>query len=183
MRRYDTRVNPIPWRTQLTLVAAGYAAVVAVSAFLIFDRIRQYATHAADVAASGGMWAGGDLILEIFICFLLLVPTIALMLVIAKSESASTTFAKVLLGFSLTAPLSVASMFIPALNKSFTVFGAACDFRLFAMPMVVIFLIFSRWWARFARVRRLISYALLIEVLTCAFMVAMLFLPFKGHRG
>jgi hypothetical protein len=164
-------------------VGAGYAAVVAVSAFLIFDRTRQYATHAADVAASSGMWAGGDLLLEIFICFLFLVPTIALMLVIAKSESASTTFAKVLLGLSLTAPLSVGSFFIPALNRSYTIFDAACVDRLFAMPMVVIFLIFSRWWARFACARRLISYALLIEVLTLAFMIAMLFLPSKAYRG
>lgn len=183
VRRYDNRVKPIPWRTQLALVGAGYAVVAAISALLILLRMYQYATNAADAAASGGMWAGGDLILEVFICFLFFVPTIALMLVIWKSESASTTYAKFLLGFSLTAPLSVAATFIPALNRSFTVFDGACIFRLFAMPLVVIFLVFTRWWARFARTRRLISYALLIEFLTCAFMVAMLFLPFKGHRG
>jgi hypothetical protein len=176
-------VKPISWRIQLTLVAAGYAAVVAVSIILILFRMHQYARNAADVAASGGMWAGGDLILEILICFLFLVPTIALMMVIGKSESASTIYAKVLLGFSLTAPLSVVTSFIPALNQSFTAFDAACVFRLFAMPMVVIFLTLSRLWARFARTRRLISYALLVEALTCAFMIAMLFLPFKGHRG
>jgi hypothetical protein len=52
------------------------------------------------------MYAGGDLLLEIFICFLLLVPTVALVFVIRKSESAYTTYARVLLDLSLTAPIS-----------------------------------------------------------------------------
>jgi ABC-type cobalamin transport system permease subunit len=47
----------------------------------------------------------------------------------------------------------------------------------------VVALIFSRWLTRFARVRRLISYALLIEGVTLAVIVAALFLSSKGRHG
>ena len=52
-------------RTRLYWVAGAYAAVIAVSAALIFARYVQYVTHPADVVQSGGMWAGGDLMLEV----------------------------------------------------------------------------------------------------------------------
>src|SRR5205085_12386043 len=128
------------------------------------------------------MWAGGDLALEIIIGFLFLVPTIALVFVIRKSERAYTAYAKVLLGLSLTAPLSVGLMIVPFFNQWY--WGDAIMFRLFAIPMVVAILIFSRWLARFARARRLISYALLIEALTfVVIVIAGLFLFSKGSHG
>jgi hypothetical protein len=170
-----------PSRLQLRLVAAGYAVVVVVSALLIYGRYLQYVRHPEDVAASGGMWAGGDLMLEMFICFLFLIPTIALVLVIRESEPAYTNYAKVLLGFSVTAPLSVGLLFIPVLNQWY--WGDAIIFRMFAIPMVVVVLMFSRWLARFARARRLISYALLIEALTFVAIIAGLFLSSKGRHG
>jgi hypothetical protein len=40
-----------------------------------------------------------------------------------------------------------------------------------------------RWLARFARARRLISYALLIEGLTFVVIIAGLFLSSKGRHG
>jgi hypothetical protein len=84
----------------LRLVAASYAVVLVVSALLIYRRYLQYVRNPQDVAASSGMYAGGDLLLEIFICFLFLVPTVALVFVIRKSESACTTYARVLLGLT-----------------------------------------------------------------------------------
>jgi hypothetical protein len=53
----------------------------------------------------------------------------------------------------------------------------------FAIPIVVVVLIFSRWLTRFARARRLISYALLIEGLTFVAIIAALFLFSKGRHG
>jgi len=100
---------------QLRLVAAGYALVVVVSALLVYQRYLVYVRNPQDVAAAGGMYAGGDLLLEIFICFLFLVPTAALVFVIRKSESLYTSYAKVLLGLSLTAPLSLGLLIVPAL--------------------------------------------------------------------
>lgn len=166
---------------QLRLVAAGYTVIVAVSAFLIGVRYLQYVRNPQDVAASSGMYAGGDLLLEIIIGFLFLMPTMALVFVIRKSESAYTNYAKVLLGLSLTAPISIGLIFIPVLNQWY--WGDAIVFRLFAIPLVVFVLIFSRWLARFARARRLISCALLIEGLTFVAVIAGLFFSFKGRHG
>jgi len=167
-------MEPSPSRLQLRLVAASYALVGVVSALLIYRRYLQYIRNPQDVVASSGMYAGGDLLLEIFICLLFLVPTVALMAVIRKSESCYTAYAKVLLGLSLTAPISVGLLIIPVLNQWY--WGNACIFRLFAIPIVVVVLIFSWLLTRFARARRLIFYALLIEGLTFAVIIASLFL-------
>jgi hypothetical protein len=59
---------------------------------------------------------------------------------------------------------------IPVLNQSY--WGDACIFRLFAMPIALVVLIFSWWLTRFARARQLISYALLIEGLTFVAIIA-----------
>ena len=74
------------------------------------------------------MYAGGDLLLEIIICFLFFVPTAGLVFVIRKSESAYTTFAIVLLGLSLTAPISAGLLIIPVSNQWY--WGDASIFRL-----------------------------------------------------
>jgi len=170
-----------PSRWQLGLVAASYAVVVAVSALLIFWRYLQYVRNAQDAAASSGMWAGGDLMLEAFICFLFLAPTIFLVFVIRKSELWYTAYAKVLLGLSVTAPLSVGLVIIPVINQWY--WGDVCIFRLFAIPMVIVVLIFSRMLTRFARARRLISFALGIEGLTFVMMIAGIFLLGKSGNG
>src|ERR1700759_5714192 len=95
-------------RAQLGLVAAGYAAVLAASAFLIVWRYLQYRWHPDDANQYGGMWAGGDLILVLFIFCFFLAPTFFLVLVIRKSEPLYTGYTKVLFALSLTAPASVA---------------------------------------------------------------------------
>jgi hypothetical protein len=162
-------------RTRLWLVAFGYAAVLAVATLLIAARYIQYVTHPADVAAYGGMYAGGDLMLELFIGGMLLMVTFFLVLVIYKSESAYTIYSKVLLGLSLTAPLSVGLISIPAVNHGMGFLGEACMFRLFASPMVALGIGASRLFARFPRPKRLIVYALLIEGLTLVMMGVLLF--------
>ena len=161
-------------RTGLYLVAGGYAAVVLVAVALIVMRSVQYATHPADAAQYGGMWAGGDLMLEWFITGLLLAVTFFLVLVIRGDESAYTKYAKVLLGVSLTAPLSVGVIGIDAVSRGTGWLGFACMFRLFASPMVVVGLAGSRVFARFPRAKRLISYSLMIEVLTLVGIVGLL---------
>lgn len=178
---YNSCMEPSPTRLQMRLVALGYATVVIGSALLIFARYLQYTRNPQDVAAASGMYAGGDLLLEIFICFLFIVPTVVLVFVIRKSEAAYTTYAKVLLGLSLTAPISIGLLIIPVLNQWY--WGDAIIFRLFAIPIVVIVLIFSRWLTRFARARRLISYALLIEGLTFVVVIAGLFVFSKSRFG
>jgi hypothetical protein len=170
-------------RTRLWLVAIGYAAVVAVAAVLIVARYIQYVTHPADVAAYGGMYAGGDLMLEVFIGGMLLVVTFFLVLVIYKSEPAYTIYSKVLLGLSLTAPLSVGLISIPAVNQGMNVLGEVCMFRLFASPLVIAGMGMSRLFARYPRTKRLTVYGLLIEGFTLAALLALLILPTPFHRG
>jgi hypothetical protein len=148
--------------------------MAAVSTLLIYERYLQYVRNPQDVAASGGMYAGGDLLLGIFICVLFLLPTVALLFLIRKSESRYTAYAKVLLGLSFTAPISLGLLFIPVLDQWY--WGDVFIFRLFAIPIMVVVLMLSRWLTRFARARRLISYALLIEGLTFVVITASLFL-------
>jgi len=173
-------MGPIPWRIQLALVALGYAAAVGIAAILIAWRYWQYKTHPADAIASGGMWAGGDLILEFFIVGMFLVVTFFLVLVIAKSEAAYTIYSKALIGVSLTAPLSVAILSIPWVSHSDSILGWASMFRLFASPMVAFGMGMSRLFARFPRPKKLTVSALAIEGLTLVLMAILLFLP-SGH--
>jgi hypothetical protein len=168
---------------QLGLVAIGYAAVLAVAAVLIVVRYFQYVNHPADVAAYGGMYAGGDLMLEVFIGGMLMVMTFFLVLVIYKSEPDYTIYSKVLLGLSLTAPLSVGLISIPAVNQGMNVLGEVCMFRLFASPMVIAGMGMSRIFARFPRPKRLTVYALLIEAVTLILLLAALILPLHFGRG
>ena len=161
------------------LVGGGYAAVFAIAAGMVVLRYIQYVTHPADVAAYGGMYAGGDMALEVMIGGMFLVVTFFLMLVIRKSESAYTIYAKVLFGISLTMPFSVAVVAISAVAKGLdeSILGWVCFFRLFASPMVLFGFGLSRLFARFPRPKKLTIYALLVESATLFVLVALLFFP------
>jgi hypothetical protein len=171
----------IPWKIQIGLVACGYAGAIGIAALLIVWRYWQYETHAADAAVSGGMWAGGDLMLELFICGMLLVVTFFLVLVIYKYEAAYTNYAKALVALSVTLPASVGLIALSAVGQGNSLVGWACLFRVFASPMVFAGLGMSRVFARFPKGKRITNYALAIEGLTLVFMVLMLFLPFHLH--
>jgi len=173
----------IPWKIQLGLVACAYAATLGIAALLIVWRIWQYRWHAADAAQYGGMWAGGDLMLEFFICGLLLAVTFLLVLVTYKHETAYTNYAKAVLALSATLPLSIGLIAIPAVGQGDSLVGWACLFRVFASPLVLVGLGMSRLFARFPAAKRLTNYALLVEVLTLVAMVLMLAAPFHFHRG
>lgn len=175
-------MNAAPSRLGLRLVAGGYAGVLAISVALIYMRYLQYARHADDVAASGGMWAGGDLILEFLIGCMLLAPTAVLVFVIRDYEGAFTTYAKVMLWFSVTLPLSLGIISIPTIGQSNSIVGTVCLFRLFGSPIVLAGLFFSRLFARFRRAKRLLLSGLLIEFVTLI-LIAVLFSNLGGHRG
>ena len=180
-RGYDVPVFRIPWKIQLALVACAYVGVLAISAILIVWRYWQYETHPADAAQYGGMWAGGDLILEFFICCLLVAVTFVLVLVIYTHEIAYTTYSKFMLALSATAPASIVLMAIPAIGQGFSLLGWACMYRAFASPIVLVGLVMNRLFARFPQAKRMTNYALLIEGLTLISMFLMLFLP--AHFG
>jgi len=173
----------VPLKIQIGLVACGYAMVLGMAAILILWRYLQYVEHPADAAQYGGMWAGGDLMLEVFICGMLLAVTFFLVLVIYKFEAAYTNYAKVVLALSVTAPVSVGLIATPVVGGGISVVGFACMFRLFASPLVVMGIVMSRLFARFPKAKRITNYALLIEVSTLIFIFLMLALPFRFHRA
>lgn len=169
-------------RAQLVLVVAAYAVVLAAAAMLIFARHMLYVLHPEDAAAAGGMYAAGDWMLEIMIGCMLLVPTFALALVVRKSEPLYTGFAKAMLGLSLTAPISLAVLSIPAIAQGNSLLGWVCLDRLLISPVVIAGLAVSRLLAAFERPKRLTLVALLIEALTLVLMVG-LFLYAAGRRA
>jgi len=172
-----------PLRAQLGLVAASYAVVLATAALLVYVRHLQYVNHPEDVAASSGMYAAGDWMLEIFIGCMLLVPTFVLVLVIRKSEHLYDGYSRILLGLSLTAPICLGVLSIPAVNQGTMVLGWICMDRLLGSPIVIVGLVVSRFLARFDQAKRLTLYALLIEVLTLALTAAVFLFAARAHRG
>ena len=176
-------MEPVSLRAKLSLVAAAYAAVVAFSTFLVVWRYFQYRWHPDDANQYSGMWAGGDMILAVFIFCLLLVPTFFLVLVIRQSEQLYTRYAKVLFFLSLTAPASVGLLAIPWVEQSTSLLGFACMWRLFGSPFVFAGMAGSRLLARFPRAKRFSSYAMLIEAATLGSMIVVLGVGMAAHRG
>jgi hypothetical protein len=167
-------MGPISLRVKLTSVAAGYAAVLAISTFLVVWRYLQYRWHPDDANLSSGMWAGGDMMLAAFIFCLFLVPTFFLALVARESETLSSGYAKVLLWLSLTAPVSIGLMALPWIREGNSLLGWACFWRVLGSPLILAGMAGSRLLARFPRAKRLNSYALLIEGGTIAAMIVFL---------
>lgn len=170
-------------RARLYLIAGAYAAVLVVSVALISARYIAYVTHPGDVAAYGGMWAGGDMMLEVLIVGMLLVVTFFVALAIFRYEAAYTTYSKILVALSLTAPASVGFIVFPAVAPGNSVLGWLCFYRVFASPLVLLGFGMSRMFARFPKAKRITNYALLIETLTLGFLVLMLFFSFRLQRS
>ena len=151
------------------------------SAFLVAWRYMQYRWHPADANQYGGMWAGGDMILGVFIFCLFMVPTFFLVLVARKSEPLYVGYAKVLFFVSLTAPASVGLLAIPAISRSNALLGWACMWRLLGSPFVFAGMAGSRLLARFPRAKSWSLYAVLIEAATLGAMIVLLGVASRRH--
>ncbi|MFZ0480326.1 MAG: hypothetical protein WAL71_14375 [Terriglobales bacterium] len=171
----------IPWRVQLWFVAACYGAVLAFAAAMITQRY--FAGLRSPDDFNGGMAAFGDWMMELNLAGMLLVPTFLLAFLIRHREDFSARFSKVLLGFSVTGPISLGALLIPAVGQTNSLFGSLCLCRLSGAPIVLIGLVGSWLLARFKRSRRLIAYAFLIELLTMTLLIASLFFSMRGNRG
>lgn len=119
-----------------------------------------------------GMYAFGDLLLGIFIACLFTIPTVFLVWVLAVCESAYTTYSRILLGLSLSAPACL-SLFVLGKNHVADSLRIFCLCRLAATPFVFVGIGVCRFFARFDRAKKLASYALLIEGLTLGIAVAL----------
>lgn len=162
-------------RPKVSWVPAAYGLALAISVCLVLWRYLQYRWHAEDASLYSGMWAGGDMVLGVFIFCLFLVPTFLLVLVIRNSEPLYTRYAKTLLGLGLSAPLSLGLIAIPEVNQGQSLLGWVFFWRILGSPFVLLVLTGSRLLARFPLAKRLCSYAVLIEGLTLVTMVVFLF--------
>jgi len=113
---------------------------------------------------------------------MVLVPTGILVIVLRKSEELYARYAKVLLGVSATAPISLAIFMVPAVNQGASMLGEICVDRMFASPLVFAGLVFSRLLARFDQAKRWTTCALLIEGLTLVLMAGVLVFS-TGHKA
>jgi len=167
-------MNPEALRLQLILVTAAYVCVLAFSSVLVVLRYLQYIIHPNDVAAAGGMYAFGDVMLALFIACMVLVPTSWLAFVLRKSEDLYTMYSKVAFGVSVTSPLSLGVMSIPAVGQSNMLLGYVCMYRVMCAPVVLVGMAMSRALARFPRAKRMTSCAVAIELLTLAGMIGLM---------
>ncbi len=174
-------MKALSWRVQVGIVVAGYAAVAAISVFLIVTRYWLYKRHPEDVAAAGGMYAAGDSMLAIFIACMLLIATLGLVIVIRNSEVAYTHYAQFLLGLSLTSPLSAAVLNIRAISQGNSIWGWICMFRMEVSPVVIVGLFASWLAARFKPAKRWAFAATLIETVSLIVVIAAVVLA--GRSG
>jgi len=149
----------------------GYAAVFVVAAALLYARHLQELRYPAE--ASGGMWAAGDLMLQIFIGCLFMIPTVILIWATAPFEAFYTAYSKFLLGLSLTLPISLSVLYLGGSHVGESLINLSL-YRFFVSPFILVGMGISRLVARFDRAKRFASYALLIEVLTLGLSVALL---------
>jgi hypothetical protein len=161
------------WRRKMGFIAVCYAAILAFAAVATVSRYYIALRNPNDF--NGGMAAAGDWMLELFIAGLLLVPTFLLALAVRERETASVVFAKVLFGFSLTAPLSLGLLLIPAISQTDNVVGSLCMYRVFGSPVVLVGIGTCRLLARYRPAKRLVSWALLSEGATLVFAVIVVF--------
>ena len=70
---------------------------------------------------------------------------------------------------------------IPAISQNNTILGTLSLYRLLAGPMVLLWFASARLFARFKLAKRLLSCALLLEVLPIVAFVGTLFFSFKAH--
>jgi len=154
---------------QFGLVAMGYAAVLVFAAASLYVRHLMALQDLA--AASGGMAAFGDTILDLFIGSLFLIPTAFMVWIIAKSEAQYAVYSQFLFGLSLSAPICMSVLFFGEkyVAPSLSWF---CLYRILESPIVLVGMGISRLAARFDRSKRLVSYALLVEGLTLGLSVA-----------
>ena len=160
-------------KTKLALVGAGYAVVLAFAAAEFHLRSLMERNDPAGVTASSGMYAAGDMLLDMFLTFLLMIPTFFLVWIGAKFESPYTIYSKTLLIVGFSAPVSLGLLFWGSKYLPGDI-GAYCFLRLLWSPFILGLIGMSRLMARFDRAKRLTSYALTVEGTTFTVSIAMI---------
>jgi hypothetical protein len=165
---------------QLGFVALAYGAAFLVAVAILYARHLQELRYPDD--AAGGMWAFGDLFLWVFIAGLFMIPSVFLVLVIAKFESFYITYSRILLALSLTGPICL-SIFVLASRHLSEGVGSLFLYRFFGSPFIFVGISVSRMAARFERSKWPLTFALVVEGLTFAVSIALLVLSWGATKG
>ena len=131
--------------------------------------------------SSGGMWAFGDLILDVFVFCAFLVPTLFLLRYMAQSDKAFTVYSKIALAVSITAPLCALILGIwQGVWRNMPIWlQDPLSTRLFWSFGVLLVLVMSRIAGRRQPSKKLLNYAMAIEGFTMVVVVA-LFIGLAG---
>ncbi len=165
-------------RKQWWFVGFAYLAVALCSAELVYDRYKMYAANPQDSAAASGMYAAGDEMLILFICFLFLVPTVFFLHLLSTYEKSYEVYSQFLFAVSLTAPLCLAWLFAGEYFKTQLLEGMSL-MRIFRSPLILILIGLSRWMAPTRLTKRLMNYSMLAEAGALALAVVSLFVSSK----
>jgi hypothetical protein len=160
---------------KLMLVGAGYAVILAFAGAEFYERYLYEISHREEVIAESGMFAGGDMILAIFVVLLLMIPSLFLIRIGAKFEAPYTTYSKLLLFVGLSAPACLALLYFGSQRLPAT-FAVFCFERLFWSPFILAIIAMSRLVARFDRAKQFTSYALLLEAATLCTSIGLIWL-------
>jgi hypothetical protein len=167
---------------QLQLIVCGYAAVTLWAAAVYFAR---YLAALRDPAySSGGMWAFGDLMLDVFVFFAFLVPTLFLLLYMAQSDKAFTKYSKIALSVSLLTPVCAVVLAVwQGIWHGMPVWWQDQLFTpLYWSPAVLVVLAMSRVIGRRQASKKLLNYALAIEGGTLVVILAIFIGLAGGHE-
>lgn len=160
-------------------IAAGYAAVCLIASILLYNQHVQHMRELQEEMSSRipQYHPQNDWLLGVLIGSLFLFPTFLLISVIRQSETAYTTYARILLALSITEPacaLLIVLTGVFGLTNDFIL--KLCMYRLLASPAVFVGLLVSRLVTQFSRAKRMILYALGIEA--TAFVAGLVFFAF-----
>lgn len=125
------------------------------------------------------MFAAGDMMLYLFITFLVMIPTVLLIRVIARFEATATVYSKILLVIGLSAPLCLA-IFLMGQQYVPPNLSVSCFMRLLWSPLLLALMVFSQIVARFPSAKRLTFYALVSEGATFCISVALILVSMRS---
>src|SRR3954468_3363291 len=174
------RMKTIGWRIQVEVIATAYAVILLMGVYWFHQRTLQELSDPQAAMASRGMYAFDDEIFTVFLCLLCLVPTFFLLRLMRTNPVVYGTYARIVLALSVTAPVCAAALALHVAEGNDWIEGF-CVMRLWRSPLIFIAMVMSRLVARERSAKRLINYAMLIEVLTLAIAIAMAFVNDKPH--
>lgn len=173
-------MTAISKRLQVQLIAFGYASILLYGVYTWY--VRDLAALRDPAYSSGGMWAFGDLLLNMFLFGLFLVPTFFLLRLLAGEERVFAVYSKIALAVTCSAPLCVAILTTMKWHPLPLWAQDVCMNRLWYSPAILVILVLSRILGRRHRLKRVLTCALSVELGTLVGSIAVFVLLAGAHQ-